>query len=291
MIATGSTVPLFAVPLALMAATVARRVLPPHVAARFLAVTMAVAATVVLPIVALLAAAYLVHLPVLGGAFRWCSMQVGIHGTIAWWIGLPAVVMLAVGAVRVVRVLRDHRRHLCSESNGVHVVDAVEPYAVTLPGRGGQVVVSSGLLDVLDEHETRVVLAHERAHATLRHDRFLLLAAVTSAMLPPLVVLARPLRFSLERWADEVAARRCGDRRLVAETLGRVALFGHPSLSVAGIGGAGVTGRVAALLRPPQRSPHRVVVASVWGLLVVTGALSVHLMQHLEPLLGALCRH
>ena len=55
---------------------------------------------------------------------------------------------------------------------------------------------------------------------------FALVAAVTAALLVPLHPLVNRLRFSVERWADEEAVRECGDRNLVARTLGRVALIG-----------------------------------------------------------------
>jgi hypothetical protein len=77
-------------------------------------------------------------------------------------------------------------------------------------------------IDLLDEDEQRIVLAHERAHAHYRHDRYLLAAEPAAAALPPLRALARRVNYSIERWADEAAAAICGDRRLVAITLGKV---------------------------------------------------------------------
>ena len=106
----------------------------------------------------------------------------------------------------------------------VEITDHDQTFAFTLPGRGGQVVLSTGLIDMLDEAEQQVVLAHERAHAHHRHDRYLLTAQLAAAVMPLLRPLAGRLQFSLERWADETAVARCGDRGFVARTLGKVAL-------------------------------------------------------------------
>jgi Zn-dependent protease with chaperone function len=274
-----------------LAVWVAHRSLPPRLASRFLTISLVSAVVVIVPTVALVALAFLAHVPVVGVGFRWCAMAMGMHGAVPLWLGLPAVGFLAVGLARSVLVLRRHRHLRCTHRSGVEVVADDRPYAVTLPGAGGQILVSRGLVDLLDAAETEVVLAHERAHAHYRHDRYLLIAALASALVPPLRLVADRLRWTVERWADEAAARTCGDRRLVAETLSRVALHTVPTPGLAGFGGSGVVGRVRALLQPPAARPSRAVVAGLWGVLVVVLALGAHQLQHLGALAEVLCRH
>lgn len=269
----------------------AHRSLTPRLAARYLTIALISAVAVVVPTVGLVSLAFLAHTPVIGVGVRWCAMAMGLHGSVPLWLGLPATLLLVVGVVRAAIVVRSHARLRCVDPGEVEVVADCRAYAVTLPGPGGRIVVSSGLVDLLDETETEVVLAHERAHAHYRHDRYLLVAAISSALVPPLRVVADRLRWAVERWADEAAARTCGDRRRVAETLGRVALHTVSTPGVAGFGGAGVVDRVRALLHPPSARPSRGVVAALWGSLAVGLALGAHQLQHLGALAEVLCQH
>jgi beta-lactamase regulating signal transducer with metallopeptidase domain len=171
------------------------------------------------------------------------------------------------------------------------VIESAALFAYTLPGRGGQVVMSSGLVGELTPEELAVVLAHERAHALHRHDRHVLIADLANAVVPVVRPLQRRLVFALERWADETAVAITGaDRRMVAHTLARVALSHDvgPAPAVA-FGGLGVAARVEALLDPPSLSRARlwVTVMSVGiGTVAAAGAVQVH---HVVPLLVALC--
>jgi Zn-dependent protease with chaperone function len=198
--------------------------------------------------------------------------------------------LLTVGAVRTARLVRQHRSLRIDDERPIHVAPSCRPYAVTLPGRAGQIVMSTALVDLLDEDERRIVIAHERAHARYRHDRYLLTAELAAAILPPLRGLARRVNYSIERWADEAAAAHCGDRRLVAITLGRVALQTNPP-TVAGFSGLDVAARMAALFEPPVPRPRRAHVIALWSSLAVTAALSIYQLHHLERLITALCPH
>ena len=123
-----------------------------------------------LPTLLVIAASFLTHVPFLGDGLQWCAHTFGVHATVPAWVGVPAVVLVGVGAIRMVRVLRQHRSLRCDCAGPVHVADDQRPFAVTLPGRGGQIVVSSGLIDLLEPAETEVVMAHEHSHAALEHD-------------------------------------------------------------------------------------------------------------------------
>src|SRR5207237_1404252 len=134
------------------------------------------------------------------------------------------------------------------------------------------VIVSSGMLDTLDESEHGILLAHERAHLNAHHYAFVALAQLGASVNPLLRPFATAVTYTIERWADENAATTTGDRRRVARTLGKAALATHRAPGLARAAGAtlGILGmrglrsrpgplagagpvprRVAALLAPP----------------------------------------
>jgi Zn-dependent protease with chaperone function len=271
-------------------ATSAHRRLPPRLAARFVTIALVLVVIAALPTAVMVAVAFLAHIPVIGVGFQWCAQAIGLHGSVPAWIGAPVLALLAIGVVRTVRLVRQHRALRMDHAHPIHIAQSHKPYAVTLPGRAGQIVISTAMVDMLDDDEHRIVVAHEEAHARYRHDRYLLTAELAAAALPPLRALARRVNFSIERWADEAAVAACGDRRLVAVTLGKVALHAHPP-TVAGFAGLGVAARMEALLAPPIPNPHRSQMLLLWSSLAVTGAFSLYQLHHLEQLIVALCPH
>ncbi|WP_030159871.1 M56 family metallopeptidase [Streptomyces sp. NRRL S-244] len=157
------------------------------------------------------------------------------------------------------------------------VVPDAEPQAFALPGwrkRGGRVVVTTGMLKTLAPAEREVLLGHERAHLTGRHNLWSVVAHLAAAVHPALRPLRPALDFHLERWADESAASSVGDRRLAATAIARAALAAA-SAEKAG-GGRGpllsvstgpVPQRVEALLGPvPVRPQARRTRAAAAGL-------------------------
>lgn len=271
-------------------ATSAHRRLPPRLATRFVTIALVLVMVASLPTALVVAVAFLAHAPVIGLGFSWCAQAFGLHGSVPTWLGIPILALIVIGAVRTYRLLRQHHALRLDQSHPIHIADSRKPYAVTLPGRAGQIVISTALVDLLDDDERRIVVAHEEAHARYRHDRYLLTAELAAAALPPLRALARRVNYSIERWADESAADACGDRRLVAVTLGKVALQSHPP-TVAGFAGLGVASRMGALLAPPVSSPGRGQAAALWLSLAVTASFSIYQLHHLERLLTALCPH
>ena len=269
-------------------ATSAHRRLPPRLAARFVTVALVLVVVAALPTALVVALAFLLHAPALGPGLEWCARALGLHDAVPAWIGVPLIVLLVVGAVRAVRLVREHRALRVDERLPMQITNSDKPYAVTLPGRAGQIVMSSALVELLDDDERRIVLAHEEAHARYRHDRYLFTAELAAALLPPLRALARRVHYSVERWADEAAATVCGDRELVAATLGKVALYSHHP-TIAGFARLGVASRMGALLAPPVPSPHRAQLVALWSSLAVTAAFSLYQLHHLERLLTALC--
>jgi beta-lactamase regulating signal transducer with metallopeptidase domain len=198
------------------------------------------------------------------------------------------VVLAVVRSQSVIRSWKGYRR---LDPAVPEVVESEALFAYTLPGRGGQIVLSSGLVGELAPEELAVVLAHERAHVLHRHDRLVLVADLANAIVPFVRPLQRRLVFVLERWADETAVATIGgDRRVVARTLARVALShgGVPAPAVA-FGGLGVAARVDALLDPPSGAGSR-----PWMMVMATGVVAVAIagvvqVHHVLPLLLALC--
>jgi hypothetical protein len=173
------------------------------------------------------------------------------------WAGLAAAAVLALGIARVVACRRRWRAAVAPWHGAapVQVIPGESTEAFAVPGRPGAVVVGQGLLDVLEPGERRVVLAHERAHLTHRHHRYVQAADITAAAFPFLSPIASQVRYATERWADEVAARTVGDRRLVACTIIKAALTTTREMPLPAAAAGHVTARVDALLN--QHSDRR----------------------------------
>ncbi len=226
---------------------------------------------------------------------------------------LLAVAVVAAGRATWRRVgalvsAARHARCLPGSSQVVVVPDgSADAYAV--PGWPGRIVVTAGMLDALNPDERRVLLAHERVHAQSHHYLFTALTYLAAAANPLLRPVAAAVTYTVERWADETAARDCGDRRLAARAIGKAALasagrstrgpvgpraiamgIAGPGFTrgaswlrgmtrlgretrlgdVLGVGGAGpVPRRVAALLAPPPRI-RPLLVAAVAGVVLVS---------------------
>lgn len=272
-----------------VAITGVHRRLPGRHATMVITAAMVTVVLAAVPTVWLLSLAFLSHARLVGNGFEWCANAVGAHGHIGAPVGIPASVLVIVGTWHALRTLRATRGLRHDAPGHVQIADDDQPFALTLPGRAGQVVLSTGLVDLLDEREQRVVLAHEEAHGRHRHDRYLLVAAVAASAVPMLRPLAARLEFSLERWADEAAASACGDRQLVAETLGKVALGGRMPVGALPFNGLGVAARVATLLGPPVRNPSRMLAGGVWAAVACTAALAAFQLHHLAAIVAAFC--
>lgn len=266
------------------------RRLPPILATRLLASVTAVLAIAALPTLWIVAIGYVVHVPAVHTVLGWCAVHVGHHGgATPTAIGVAATLAAVVGTVRLVKVVRAYRRLKCDWHASPAVTPHPEPFALTLPGRGGHVVLSSALVELLTEEERAVVLAHEEAHGRGRHDRYLLLGRMATAVVPFLRPLSDRLQYNLERWADEHAVARCGDRRLVAATLGKVALGAGPVRGALAFHSVGIAARVRALLAPPVRVPRRRWRMLGLGLLAVVGACGAYQLHHVAAAIGSLC--
>ncbi len=285
--------PLLAAGLVVLFATGLHKLLPPRVAARVVCASLVVMAAAALPSIWIIGLSYLAHAPIVGRGFRWCAMAFGLHREIPAILAIPSLALTIFGVAAAVKVLRRDRQLRIHISGPIEFVESDEAFAATIPGKGGQVIVSTGLLNLVDDRELGIVVAHEQAHARNRHDRYLLCARLIGAALPFMRPVTRRLHFVLERWADEVAAAYCGDRNLVARTLAKVAL-NEPSasdlnLAPLGFTGLGVVGRVEALLAPARPLPARRYVAGIWSATTMAGVLAGVQLHHLAGLIAALC--
>lgn len=224
-------------------------------------------------------------------------------------VSAVALALVTVGAYRAVVVVRRcarmaaQLRALCAACRGTGdagsglgsrhaeggagdgellVVPTAALHALAVPGRrgrGGNILVSSGMLKVLDPAGHRVLLAHERAHLTGRHHAQRVAVEVAAALNPLLIPARDAVAFLLERSADEHAAAAVGDRRAAAQALATAALAGteHGTDGVRlAYQQLEVTRRVAALQAPalPERRlpPAGLLVLAAIGAIAATDA-------------------
>jgi hypothetical protein len=223
-------------------------------------------------------------------------------GTLAGLALAAAAVAFAVIFRKRARALAESYRRAAGLHGGEAVVvvpgPAIEAYA--LPGRPGRIVVSDPVLDCLSDDRRAALIAHEQEHLSARHYLFVVAAWLAAAANPMLLPVARSVEYTVERWADEHAAAVTGDRGLVAETIGQVALLSGPrpsrlrSISLAAVGSraprmslawAGpVPRRVAALLTAPPR--RRITLLAVCtAVVLVAGAAALETVGDLHALL------
>jgi Zn-dependent protease with chaperone function len=258
---------------------------------------------------ALLAAYAAAKAPFLAAAGGYSSEVMRRGDPIPVAAGVAAALALTGGAVAVAVMFRNRARALAESyrrAAGLHPEDgivvvpgpAIEAYA--LPGLPGRIVVSGRLLDCLDDRRRAALIAHEQAHLASRHHLFSAVARLAAAANPLLIPVARAVDYTVERWADEYAAAVTSDRRLVARTIGQVALLAGtrrrrvagmalgiieplpPRLALAWAGP--VPRRVAALLSAPPRR-QTVLLAACTVIVLVAGVAALLAARDLHALL------
>lgn len=202
------------------------------------------------------------HCPEHGGHVHLCLRHLPARGP-----GLAGLGLAGLGGLAIAALVRGARAALLGRAlsrvasrelvPGVGLVTSARPFAVTVGWLRPTVLVSSALAGQLAPEQLEIVLAHERSHAA-RRDALVVTAAGVLALahLPSIRrrILAG-LALACEQACDEAAARACGDRVRVAETIlaAERAAASPGTLASTGLafGGGGVEDRVEALLAPP----------------------------------------
>ncbi len=105
-----------------------------------------------------------------------------------------------------------------------------------------------------------MLLAHEQAHLDHHHHRLTAAAGAAAAVNPLLIPARDAIGYLVERWADEDAAARVGDRGLAARAVARAALAASGPEPALGITGGVVLRRVRALTQAtPTRLARRLI--------------------------------
>lgn len=148
------------------------------------------------------------------------AVLVGASALIVAVIAASVLRELLVRGSRLCRVARADLRPSASVAGvRVRIDEDRSAFAYALPARCGGIVVSRGIVDLLDEDELRAVVAHEAIHVAHRHH---LIAALTMGMAAPLrwvpfiAVCERTVLDLLEIDADTGALRTVGTSRLVS---------------------------------------------------------------------------
>ncbi|MET8952671.1 M56 family metallopeptidase [Streptomyces sp. NPDC004393] len=258
--------------LALVAPWVGRR-MPPRVGAWAMVCAAVVAAGTWVTELAILAFTAVGQVPLVAEQGPWSVSVLAAEDPVSRNIAavcagvvLLVVVSLTVASWRRGRALVDAWRECRNIAAGgdLAVLDDPVPAAFAVLGMPGRVVVSSGMLRLLDGPERHALLAHERAHLRQRHHLFSLVLHLTAVVNPLLRPLERAGAFAVERWADEEAGAVVGDRRLVARAIARAALASSRAKQAAlSATGGPVPQRVQALLAPPLPRPNMIMAAFV----------------------------
>jgi len=264
--------------------------LHPATAARCSAVLLAAVAIATVPTLWLIGLSGLAHMGFHNPVFDWSQHLLPSYQPFGAIIGVASLLAALTGTARAVRVLTHHRRLRCTDTCPLEFIDTDEVYAYTLPGPARTIAISDGLRKALDDNEFSVVLAHEQAHARHRHDRFKLLALLTTAFIPMIAPIMTRLDFYLERWADEEALAQTGaERRLAARTIAKVALASPSPRPALGIADHGVAARATALLAPVEH-PGTVARLQTSMIIATTLLLTAYQVHHSVMFAGDLVR-
>lgn len=201
---------------------------------------------------------------------RMCAMAIGKEystpgGAVVSTIGAIATLAifsriaycLITDFISATRNKREHLQTLAMIATPHHqyqalVVDHDSAAVYCLPGRHGQVVLTTGALAALNENQLTAVLAHEQAHL---HGRHHLIIATAGAMqhafpkIPAFREIHRALAQLVEMLADDNAARH-SNGLTVATALVRLAEYGNIPLVALGAGGESTAVRIRRLASP-----------------------------------------
>lgn len=268
-----------------------------------LALTAALVTGLLLSLAAVVA---LAGVPALSGLGHWSPPLVRERvpipvplGLLATAVAVAALWSAARYLLRMARLGRRTREIVdgARPAGDLVVIDDPSAFAYAVPGRNPRIVASTGMLSTLPAAGRRFLLAHEEAHLRCRHHLYVRVTRLAAAANPLLRPIADAVGLTVERWADENAARVVGDRELAARTIATAALAttaatGSAITPVAELGAArtDVRERVLGLLTPPPRHHVCATVAAVVAIVCwIAGALVIGHIHGLMELSEAVC--
>ena len=252
--------------------------LPPRAATWAITIASAALSLSTAGALALLACWLPARLPIVAAVGGWRPESVASLSPTPTWtaaVALAALVWLGWRVVRESGRLRSEfavvvaaHAELARFAGGVVVVEDAVPSAHAVARtlrRRGRVVVTTGMLDLLDDEERAAVVAHEHSHLRHGHGAFVAAVQLSSALNPLIAPMRQDLHFTLERWADEEAAE-VTHRAVVASALAKVAIAimditeGEvpPPALLMSLHTYAISDRVTALLDNPKPRPRLV---------------------------------
>ncbi|MET7286244.1 M56 family metallopeptidase [Streptomyces sp. NPDC005573] len=148
------------------------------------------------------------------------------------------------------------------------VLEDEYPDAWWMPGHPPQLVVTTGALHRLTDHQLDAVLTHERGHARAHHDWLLHLSTALATGFPRVPLFAHfcdQTHRLVELSADDTASRRCGH---LTTALALIELNQHRGVLSCASSRRLLGERVDRLLEPPPRllPRHRALTTTVASL-------------------------
>ncbi|GHE12229.1 M56 family metallopeptidase [Streptomyces alanosinicus] len=148
------------------------------------------------------------------------------------------------------------------------VLEDEYPDAWWMPGHPPQLVVTTGALQRLTDHQLDAVLTHERGHARAHHDWLLHLSTALATGFPRVPLFAHfcdQTHRLVELAADDTASRRCGH---LTTALALIELNQHRGVLSCDSSRRLLGERVDRLLQPPPRllRRHRALTTTVAAL-------------------------
>lgn len=260
------------------------------------------AAVVAGPSIASLVGFYSGHCPAGAGAgHHHCVLHPGTALELPWaslWLSLVGGGFALLVGRNTLVLFREYRAYqslvrMAGRSRGSEpalVLATDRPFAGVLGLIRPRVVLSNGLISLLNGQQRAVVEAHEQAHCARRDPLRLLLARFGALLHLPVVrrVLLREFLLATEQAADERAAAAVGDRLTVAEAILAVARANPHRMGDLAFTGSMIDQRVDALITNPGALRLRgVLFLAVLALLSVAVFASPMLHHSLESFLSA----
>lgn len=174
---------------------------------------------------------------------------------------------------------------------GAVVIDYDEPAAYSLPGARQPIVVTTAVIEALDDAQLTAVLAHERAHQRGHHHLLVLVAGSLAAAFPRVPAFRHGherVTHLVELLADDQAAKT-SSRLKAAEALLALSAPALAAPWALGAGGSATGARIRRLLRASAPLSRRRAMAGMAALTVVVAFPFLALSGPALTLIGSHC--